>query len=48
VIILRPGTAAILEKPVKGATIVVPDENGKLVPGGRVDLPAGVLVQVPK
>lgn len=46
-IVLRPGTASILQSPVK-ATLIVPDENGKLVPNGRVTLPEGTLVQAPK
>lgn len=46
-IIVMPGTAVVLEKPIKGATVAVPDKEGNPRPGVKVDLPAGALIKVP-
>jgi len=45
-IVIQPGETLVVEKPIPGARLLVPDENGNLV-GRSVDIPAGALVKTP-
>lgn len=46
-LVVMPGTAMVLEKGIRGATVAAPDKNGELRSNVVVDLPPGVLIKVP-